>query len=90
MRNPIHAGDFFSVELHLFVKGSAQRVAHATLDGAAQRFWIDHESAIVSAHQPLHPDVTGFSIHIDFSDDRQDGLATESVRNTTASQNILP
>ena len=61
---------------------------HAALDGAAQRLGVDHQSAVVRAHQPLHPDVAGLAIHLDLGDLRDDRLVAERVRDAASGQNV--
>src|SRR5213083_2406569 len=68
MRVPIHTGDLFGVKLYFLVERAAYRVEHAALDGAAQRLGVDNQSAVVRADQTLHPNVTGFAIHLDRGD----------------------
>ena len=46
---PVDAGRLLRVEPHFLVQRAAQRVEHATLDGAAQRLGVDDQPAVVRA-----------------------------------------
>src|SRR5580704_5618229 len=86
MRDPVHARDLFRIELDLFMKRAAQRMQHRALDGVAKRLRVDHEAAVVRAHQPLHPDVAGAAVHLDLGDLRGNGLSAECIRETAPRQ----
>ena len=88
MRDPIHARDLLAIELHFFVKRSAHRMEHPALDAAAQRFGIDHQTAIVRTYQPLDPNVAGLPVHFDLGDHGYDCLAAVRVCNPAARQNV--
>ena len=88
MRDPVHARHLLGVELHFLVERAAQRVEHAALDGAAQRLRVDDQPAVVRAHQPLHPDVTGPAIHLDLGDLGDDGLAAEGVGDAAPGEDV--
>jgi len=59
-------------------------VEHPSLDTAAQRLGIDHQTAVMRAHKALHPDVAGFPIHFDLGDHGHDRLTTVRVGDTSA------
>src|SRR5262245_22227099 len=88
MRVPIHTQYLLRIELDLLMKRPAQRMQHPSLDRPAQRFGIDDEPAIVSTNEPLHPNVTGFAIHLDFCDLCDHSLTSECVRYSSTGQNI--
>jgi hypothetical protein len=51
-------------------------VEHASFDGAAQSLRVDDQPAVVRAHEPLRPNVTGSAIDLDLGDLCDDGLAS--------------
>src|SRR5262249_3868333 len=65
VRVPIYAQDLLGIEFDLFIQRAAERVQHAAFDCLSKRSGIDDQSAIVRADEPLHPNVTGISIHLD-------------------------
>ena len=88
MSHPIHARDFLRIKLDFFVERAAQRVQHSIFNRAAQSFRIDHQSAVMRANQSLHPHVARLSIHFDFGDLRDNGLAPERICESAARQNV--
>ena len=88
MRVPIDASDFFGIELHFLVERSAQRMEHGAFDRASQRLGVDYQPAVVRAHKPPHPNVASSAIHFDLGNLRNDRLATERVRDSTAAENV--
>jgi len=68
------------------VERAAERVEHLHLDRAAQPSGVDDEAAVVRAHEPLDPDVTGLAIHLDLGNFRDHGLTAAGVRNATPRQ----
>ena len=88
MRVPIHAGDLCGIELYFFVERAAQGVEHGAFDRVTQRHGVDHQPAVVRAHQPLHPDMAGSAIHLDLGDLGDHGLIAEGVGYTTSGQDL--
>ena len=50
-------------------------------------FWVDDQPAVVRADEPLHPDVSRLTIHLDLGDLGDDRLTTEGVRDPASGQN---
>ena len=48
-------------------------------DRASQRLGIDHQPAVVRAHDPLHPHAARPAIDLDIGDFRDHGLPAERV-----------
>src|SRR5690242_13206793 len=86
MRKPIYTRDFLSVELNFLVERAAHGVEHGALHCAAQRFRVDHQSAVVPADQALDPDVAGLPVDFHLGDLRNHGLAAECVRDPTSGE----
>ena len=84
MRNPVHAGHFFGVELDLFIKCPAQGMEHGAFNGSTQGLGVDHQAAVVRADEPLRPDAAGLAVHFDFGDFRDDRLVAERIREAAA------
>src|ERR1700722_10397220 len=61
---------------------------HRAFHGVAQRLRVDYQTAVVRADQPLYPDVTGSTVHLDFSDLRGNGLSAECIRETTPGHDV--
>ena len=87
MRDPIHARHLLGVELHLLVKRAAQPVEHVAFEDVTQSVGVDYEPAVVGADEALHPDVSGFAIHFDLGDLRDDRSAAAGVRDPTSGEN---
>ena len=52
----------------------------------AKAFWIYNKTAVMSAHHSLRSDVTGFAVHIHFSDLGDYGLPTERIGDAATCQ----
>ena len=88
MRDPVHARDLLGVEPNFFVNGAAQAVKHSAFHGVTQALGIDHETAVMCAHQPLRPYMAGLAVHFDLGDLRDDGLAAERVCDAASGQDV--
>ncbi len=62
---PIPADHPPGVKADFLMKRATQAVKGAAFDGVMQAFRIDHQPAIVRAHDPPGPHMTGLSIHFD-------------------------
>ena len=88
MGDPVHAGHLFGVEGDFLVQRAAQRVQHGAFDGAARAFGVDDESAVVRAHQALHPNVARLPVHFHLGDLGRHGLAAEGIGDASAGENV--
>src|SRR5678816_2083564 len=88
MRHPVHAGDLLCIELDFLMKRTAQGMQHAAFNRALECFRIDHQSAVMRANHPLHPDVSGLAVHFNFRNLRNDGLTAVGVRNSATRENL--
>src|SRR5215813_11798870 len=53
-----------------------------------QTLRVDHEAAVMSAHQLPGPDMAGLAVHFDFGDLGNHGLPTERVCDAASGQDI--
>ena len=85
-RAPVHAGHLLAVEHDFLVQRAAESVHQRPLDGAAQRLGIDHETTVMRADEPFHPDVAGLAIHLHLGDLRDNRLPAERVGDAAAGE----
>ena len=79
----------FSVsKRHLFVKSPAQRVQHSAFHCRSDARGVDHETAVVCAHQPLDPHAAGAAIHLDIRDLSHDRLVAVRVGDTATGEDL--